>query len=218
MIEINLLPKELQWKRFSFALDKKLVGLLAVGIVIVLGLAGYSFILQVGKISSLQKNIANYKAETEQFAPEIAKIDDINVKKGQLMARMTAIELLDRNREYWVGLMQDIIGRVPEYLWLTSIQEASAAAAGKTQPAGAPAGSVKSTIEGFSFSLNALATFIVRLKKSEIMSNIEITSIALQETEETKAYLFRLTCDFNTPKAEAPAEGAPAAGIAGGQF
>jgi len=218
MIEINLLPKELQWKRFSFALDKKLVVLLVIGAVVILGLAGYSFVLQAGKISGLEKNIANYKAESDQYAAEIAKIDDINMKKEQIMARMTAIELLDRNRDYWVNTLEDMIRRVPEYLWLTSVQEASAAATTRNQQGTAAKAPGKSTIEGFSFSLNALATFIVRLKKSEILSNVEITSITLEETEETKAYLFMLTCDFNAPKTESPSEGGVAVGSAGGQF
>lgn len=216
MIEINLLPKELQWKRFRFSLDKKLVVLLIAGVVIILGLAGFSFILQAGKISSFEKNIANYKAEADRFAPEIQKIDDINLKKTQILARMTAIELLDRNRDYWVGLMQDLVRRVPEYLWLTSVQEASASAAAKA-PGTAPA-VTKSSLEGFSYSLNALATFIVRLKKSDILRNIEISSITLQETEKAKAYFFKLTCDFSAPQVAAPSESAQATGAAGSQF
>lgn len=217
MIEINLLPKELQWKRFRFSLDKKLVALLIVGVVVILGLAGFSFLLQAGKISTLQKNIANYKAEADKFAPEIQKIDEINLKKTQIVARMTAIELLERNREYWVDLMQDMVKRIPEYLWLTNVQQASAGAAAKTASSATPA-SVKSSIEGFSYSLNALATFIVRLKKSEIFKNIEISSITLQETEKAKAYSFKLTCDFSVPQAAAPTESAQATGAAGSQF
>lgn len=220
MIEINLLPKELQWKRFSFKLDKKLVVLLSAGGVIILAMAAYSFILQAAQISTYQKNIANYRAEAEQFADEIKKIDDINQKKDQIVARMTAIELLDRNRGYWVGLMEDLIRRVPEYLWITSVREATAGTVASTSAPSstAPAAAARSSIEGFAFSLNAVATFIVRLKKSDIFTNIEISSVNLEETQNSRAYAFKLNCDFNAPTPAVPTETAQAPGKAGSQF
>ncbi len=216
MIEINLLPKELQWKRFSFQLDKKLVILLVAGVVVLSGLAGYSYVIQAGKITTYETTIASLKAEAEQYADEIKQIDEMNTMITQMTARMTAIEILDRNRDYWVDLLEDLIKRVPEYLWLTSVRDASSAVVSKTP--GKTAAPAKSTIEGFSFSLNALATFIVRLKKSDILKNIEISLINLEQTDKTKAYFFKLTCDFNTPETVAPTETAQVKGTAGGQF
>ena len=217
MIEINLLPKELQGRRFSFKLDKKLVILLVSGVLVLLGLAAYSFVFQAGQIVAFEENIAKYKAEADQFAVEIKKIDDINNQKVQITARMTAIEILNRNRGYWVDLLEDMVKRVPEYLWLTSVQEASATATAGRTPGAAPV-PTKSSIEGFSFSLNALATFIVRLKKSDVFKNIEIASINLEETDLTKAYFFKLTCDFNPPETAAPTEAVKPSGSVGGQF
>jgi Tfp pilus assembly protein PilN len=220
MIEINLLPKELQWRRFRFSLDKKLVVLLVAGLILILGMAAYSFVFQASQISTYKKNIASYKAETEKFAAEIKKIDEIKLKNEQITARMTAIEMLTRNQDYWVNLLEDMVRRIPEYLWLTSVQEASAVTASRTQTGAAAAAPSKSSIEGYSFSLNALATFIVRLKKSEIFHNIEISSITLQETEKAKAYFFKLTCDFDVPQLAVQTESTtqPATGTAGSQF
>jgi Tfp pilus assembly protein PilN len=218
MIEINLLPKELQWKRFRFTVDKKLLILLGVGAGVVLCLAAYSYVYQAGKISTIRDNIVAYRMEADQYAAEIKKIDEIAAKNEQVLARISAVKILDRNRDYWVGLLQDVIKRVPEYLWLIDLQEGSAAtvarpASGTTAPVPS-----SSTIEGFAFSLNAVATFIVRLKKSDILSNIEVSSIILQETEKSRAYLFKLTCNFNAPGTPAPTETAPTPGTAGGQF
>ena len=217
MIEINLLPKELQWKRFSFKLDKKLVILMVTGAIVLLALAGYSFVYQAGQIDTYHKNIASLKAEADQFSEEIKQIEDMNAMITQMTARMTAIEILDRNRGYWVDLLEDVIKRVPDYLWLTSVKDAAATVVASRTPGQAAAPS-KSTIEGFSFSLNAMATFIIRLKKSDIIKNVEISSINLEEAEETKAYFFKLTCDFNAPAVAAPSEVAQAKGTAGGQF
>jgi len=200
MIEINLLPRDLQKKRFSFKLDKNIVLVLS-GCVALLGsMALYSFVFQAGKYSNLEKQLQISRAETARYSSEIAKIDEITQKKEQILARMSAVQLLDRNREYWVTFMGDLAGRIPEYVWLTAFKQAPAVttAAAPGTPNAKPALPSKSTIEGYSFSLNALATFLVRIKKSDLFDNIEIASVKLQEIEKANAYNFRLTCDLIT--------------------
>jgi type IV pilus assembly protein PilN len=204
MIEINLLPKDLQRSRFNVKLDKNLVLALS-GCVALLGvMAIYSYFFQARALTSLEKRVAISQAETAKYTSEIVKIDEISRKKEQILARMTSIQLLDKNREYWVTLMEDLAGRVPEYVWLTSIKQASepspaaAATTPNNQQATAVIASSKSSLEGYSFSLNALATFLVRLKKSDYFANIEIASIKLQQLEKADAYNFKLNCDLVT--------------------
>jgi Tfp pilus assembly protein PilN len=176
MIEINLLPKDLQRSRFHVKLDKNLVMVLS-GCVAMIGvMAIYSYFFQAQTLSTLDKQLAISKAETAKYTSEIVKIDEISKKKEQILARMTTIQLLDKNREYWVSLLGDLAGRVPEYVWLTSIRQAPEATpvtpsapnspAPAAQPATMASGS-RSTLEGYSFSLNAMATFLIRLKKSD---------------------------------------------------
>jgi Tfp pilus assembly protein PilN len=200
MIEINLLPKDLQKKRLSFKLDKNIVLALSGCIALIGVMALYSFVFQAGKYADLEKQLQISKAETAKYASEIVKIDEITKKKEQILARMSSIQVLDRNREYWVTLMEDLAGRVPEYVWLSSLKQAPSAPT-TTPPAGTQAAAItvsKSSIEGYSFSLNALATFLVRLKKSDMFSNIEIASVKLQEIEKANAYNFKLNCDLVT--------------------
>jgi type IV pilus assembly protein PilN len=208
MIEINLLPKDLKRGRLNFKLDKNLVMVLS-GCVALLGvMAVYSYFIQAHTLSTLDKQLAISRAETAKYTSEIVKIDEISKKKEQILARMSTIQLLDKNREYFVSLMEDLASRVPEYVWLTGIKQAPQTppaapvttpnAANGQQVAVAPV-AAKSTLEGYSFSLNALATFLVRLKKSEYFANVEISSIKLQDLEKANAYNFRLNCDLVTP-------------------
>jgi Tfp pilus assembly protein PilN len=199
MIEINLLPKDLQKKRLSFKLDKNIVLALSGCIALIGVMALYSFVFQAGKYADLEKQLQISKAETAKYASEIAKIDEITKKKEQILARMSSIQVLDRNREYWVTLMADLAGRVPEYVWLSSLKQAPSALTTPPAPGTAAVASIsKSSIEGYSFSLNALATFLVRLKKSDMFTNIEIASVKLQEIEKANAYNFKLNCDLVT--------------------
>jgi type IV pilus assembly protein PilN len=186
MIEINLLPKDLKRGRLSFKLDRNLVMAFS-GAAALLGvMLIYSFFFQQRTISSLEKQLAISKAETSKYTSEIVKIDEIGKKKEQILARMTTIQLLDKNREYWVSLLEDLAPRPPN----------AAPAANTSQTAS------KSTIEGYSFSLNSLATFLIRLKKSDYVDKIEISSIKLQQVEKAEAYNFKLNCDLVTPAAE----------------
>jgi Tfp pilus assembly protein PilN len=200
MIEINLLPRDLQKKGFSFKLDKNIVMVLSACVGLLGVMVLYSFVFQAGQYADLEKELQIARAETARYAPEIAKIDEIGKKKEQILERMSSIEVLDRNREYCVTLMEDLAGRIPEYVWLTVVKQAPSApapapAAAQAQPPQQQAAvSARSSIEGYSFSLNALATFLVRLKKSDLITNIELASVKLQEIEKANAYNFRLTC------------------------
>jgi Tfp pilus assembly protein PilN len=226
MIEINLLPKDLKRSRISFKLDKNLVMVLS-GCVALLGvMVIYSFFFQTRTMATLEKQLAISKAETTKYSSEIAKIDEISRKKEQILARMTAIQKLDKNREYWVSLLEDLAPRVPEYVWLTVIRQAPAAGTAPNAPKGTAtppqpvqASASKSSIEGYSFSLNSLATLLVRLKKSDYFENIEINSIKLQQIDKAEAYNFKLNCDLVTPAVEnLDVQTAQAAGIMQYQF
>lgn len=215
MIEINLLPKELQYKRFALSVDKNVIFILVGGLAIAGLLVVYSFVFQAGKLNSLESDILQAENETAKYSAEIQKIEDISLKKTQIVARMSAIQLLDQNRNYWVKLLEDLVRRVPDYVWLTSVEQNPAVGGQPGVPA-AQAGIAKSTIEGYSFSLNAFATFLVRLKKSDMFNDIELTSIKLEETDQAKAYSFKITCNFAMPELPAAtmetAQSAPAAG------
>jgi len=224
MLEINLLPKELQHRRFGFKPDKKLINVIAGGVAIALVLFLYSYFFQITALNDLQTEIADYERQRAEYMIEIKKIEDIELKSKQILARQHAIMTLDTSRDYWVKLLEDLIRRVPEYVWITTFDQATAAAV----PAAAPGqpntrrvsvGSSKTQINGYSFSLNSLATFIIRLKKSETFNDVEITSIKLQETDKAKAYSFELTCNLVAPGLEVvTTETAPQTTSAGTQF
>lgn len=200
MIEINLLPKELQYKRFGFSINKNIIYLIISGLTITAMLVAYSFIFQANKIMSLEDEIMMAQSETAKYTGEISRIEDITLKKDQIVARKTAIQVLDQNRNYWVKLLEDLVRRVPDYVWLTNVEQSSQIGMAQAGGAQGQAQGAKSIIEGYSFSLNAFATFLVRLKKSAIFEDIELISVKLQETDKAKAYFFKLTCNFAMPE------------------
>lgn len=207
MIEINLLPKELQKRGGGLALPKTagymLAGLAGLAVV----LAGLTF-MQKQRISALDRKIADAKVREAKMQKDIQLVDALTDLKSKILERMSAIEGLDQNRSAYVRFLEDMGGRIPDYLWLSNFREGQnvppPAATGQNQPVSP--GGAKTVIEGFSYSLNSLATFMIQAKKSPFLKNIELMYAKEQKIDNTRLYSFQLTCDLTMVPEEVPAD------------
>lgn len=212
MIEINLLPKELRKKRGLFALKKNTAYFFGAGGVLIILLIFIS-ILQGIKVQSLNRRISDAQRRKEELKESIRLVDALGELKNKILQRLSAIETLDKDRSTWIDIMEDLSSRVPDYLWLTGFKEnppvtpkASTAQTTegeettntlKTTPAQAvPALHKTVIIDGYAFSLNSLATFMINLMRSRYFNNIELGFIKLAELEKQKAYSFQLTSEL----------------------
>ncbi len=211
MIEINLLPKELRKKRGVFSLKKTSAYFLgAAGVLIVLLI--FITILQGIKVQGLNRKIADAQKRREELKESIRLVDALGEIKNKILQRLSAIESLDKDRSTWVDIMEDLSSKVPDYLWLSSFKEtppavsptanvpaaqtgaADTAKAAQTQVA--PVSHKRVTIDGYSFSLNSLATFMINLMRSDYFDNVELNYIKLAELDKQRAYSFQLVTDL----------------------
>jgi len=213
MIEINLLPKELRKRKGVFTLKKNTAYLLgAVGVLIVLLI--FITIIQSVRIQGLNRKIAEAQKRKEELKESIRLVDALGELKNKILQRLSAIESLDKDRSTWIEIMEDLSSRVPDYVWLTTFKENPPAvtSASGAQPTTAQEGMTDTlstdqtqvpailgrniTIQGYSFSLNSLATFMINLMRSKYIKNVELGYIKLAELEKQKAYSFQLTSDL----------------------
>ena len=243
MLEINLLPKEYQKRKFRLSLEKNAIYVVGAGVGVLVLLGAYSFLFQIMPVQKIGKQIITYQQEEANFKPQIAKIDSLNELKQRIVTRMTAIDILDRNRDIWIDICTDIGSRISDYLWLTEFKQLVAEAPATAKPVSSEEGEArpaqpqkgpalgpivpelkKATIKGRSFSLNSIATLIVRLKKSPHFKNIELTSIKLIEDQTAEAYEFVINSNLMLSKTEKAGIEDPAGGglagsmTAGSQF
>jgi Tfp pilus assembly protein PilN len=198
MIRINLLPREYQKKKFSLSLERNTLYVIGGGVAILIILAAYSLFFQVMPIRSLDKAIMTFRQDAEKYADEIKLVNELNAQKDLILTRMGTIEELDRGREVWVNLVSDLSSRLTDYLWITKFGMGGGGE--RSQQANATS---RTVIEGQSFSLNSLATFLVRLKRSPSLSNIDLVSITLEEDtggneggRPYESYHFTIQCDL----------------------
>jgi Tfp pilus assembly protein PilN len=199
MIEINLLPKELKRKGRGIAFDKNLIYVGAVvGILVILFVVVSIF--QSLKLKALDGKIAVAKRKTEELRKTIDLVDALADLKDKLLRRMSAIETLEENRATWVNILEDLSERVPEYLWLSLLKEEETvpeSPAGQADSSGQTTQPVspkrKVNIEGYTYSINSLASFLIQLMRSDYFRNMELEFIKKSEMEKQKTFAFGLS-------------------------
>lgn len=201
MVEINLLPKEFQKKGLSLSFDKTFLYVLGAAAALILIMAAVS-IYQSFQLGSIDDKIEIAQAKTDAYKDEIAQIDNLNALKEKVLARMKAIKILDKNRTYWVSLLSDLTGRIPSHVWLTGFVQAGAKDTGKKNVIKGQdaenAASKNTVLEGYTFSLNALAAFLIQLNRSDYFDNLSISNIKLEDVEDRAMYNFKINCELIT--------------------
>jgi Tfp pilus assembly protein PilN len=216
MIEINLLPKDYRKGSGSFSLGKAGVYVVAGALGMVVLLAGITF-YQMHQLSQLENNIEKANQRAEMLRQDIRVVDALMDVKSKIQRRMTAVERLDRHRSTWVRIMADFARNVPEFVWLGEFKEieppkpkADATKDAKTKNAANEEKSPQIAsdllpptqpveIRGYSFTLNALAAFMIKMMRSDYFDEVELvdsrdTTFAQADS---KAYTFMVTANVH---------------------
>jgi Tfp pilus assembly protein PilN len=205
MIKINLLPKEMR-RPSGLGIPKSAVIGAAATVVILMVLAAVTAV-QAYRVHAIDGKIAEVRRQAERMREDIVLVDRLVDVKTKVLSRLAAIETLDRGRERWVMILDELAGRVPDFLWLTAFRPATptGAKSGINSPSAAvptdttaPAELLMS-IEGYSFTLNGLANFLLELNSSDYFAQPQLNFAKLIEVEDQRAYNFSLSCRLEEP-------------------
>ncbi len=207
MIEINLLPKDYRKGSGSFSLGKVGMYVVAGSIGLVILLAGITF-YQVNELSQLEENIDKANQRAEMLRQDIRVVDALMDVKNKIHRRMTAVEKLDRHRSTWVRILADFARNVPEFVWLGEFKELV-----PVQPKKDPAAKAKDEqpelvstqlpasqpveIRGYTFTLNALAAFMIKMMRSDYFDEVELVDSRDTTFVDNKAYTFMVTANVH---------------------
>jgi Tfp pilus assembly protein PilN len=209
MIEINLLPKDYLKGSRSFSFGKAGLYAVAAAVAIVIALIAATF-YQVRQLDTLQTNIERANERAAMLQRDIKVVDALTDVKNKINRRMEAVERLDRHRTVWVRILEDVAADVPDFVWLSGFREKSpdkpkasdrkpagnqppqkepeVAAVADTMPAFRPV-----EVEGYAYTLNALAAFMISMMRSDFFDGVELvkseeTNFKSQESQ--RAYNF----------------------------
>lgn len=216
MIEVNLLPKDYLKRSSGLALGKSGRYVVIAAAAVILAMAGTT-IYQMRQLDDLQAKIERGNERAAMLQKDIRLVDALTDIKGKITLRMEAVEKLDRHRSVWVRILQDVAANVPEFVWMAGFTQkkvtaAPAAAPNKTgmpnpnsQPAPADTMKVETLpavqpveIEGYAFTLNSLAAFMISLMRSNYFDGVEL--VKSEETifeDDEKAYNFVIAANVH---------------------
>ncbi len=202
LININLLPKQYAKRSGKITLGKH-------GIYFIVATAGVLVLFaiitgwQLYKINELKGQMEVANARTMQLQKDIALVDALMDIKAKITNRLEAVERLDRHRSAYVRILEDLAGNVPDFVWLSRFGEvakkpaaASDTTAGTTQVQTQPQ-VIPAEIEGFTFTLNALASFMIKMMRSSYFDEVDLVETEEIAIDKQKAYNFKVTCNVH---------------------
>jgi Tfp pilus assembly protein PilN len=213
MIKINLLPKGFQKRSIDFSLGKKGLYAVVAAAAIVVMLIGVTM-FQKYQLSQLDENIEKAQQRAAMLEKDIKIVDALTDVKNKISLRMSAVERLDSHRSSWVKLLEDIARNVPEFVWMGKFKEKPLQVAtaepskdakkdaskksATTKPAKSSEPTIRNAeIEGYAFTLNALASFMIKMMRSDYFDNVELLATNEMDIQKKKVYRFMLSCDVH---------------------
>jgi Tfp pilus assembly protein PilN len=191
MIRINLLPQEARRRSGAggFHIDKaKVIPVAVLGVALLACTS--TMMIQGAKLSSLERDVAQARAESEQYRKTIDLINEMVAKEQELNRRLALVDQLDRNRFRTVKVMDEMARRVPRYMWLTALKNISPQ---------------KVAIEGYAFSNLVVSDLMTSLDDSDLFDGTELSVAKRKLVEGQNAVSFTVTSSVNDGPGAPPA-------------
>ena len=207
MARINLLPWRAERRKARQKEFVSMLGLAALGGVLA------SFLIATyysGRISNQTGRNEYLRAEITKVDTQIKEIEELDKKKGKLLARKEVIEQLQANRSQMVHLFDSLVRTIPDGVTLTSIKQE---------------GEIL-TLGGRSQSNARVSTYMRNLEGSGWMTSPDLNVIEAKAGNAGLPYEFNLKVKLANPNAPKDEDGdgkpdaapaaAPSAPAAGG--
>jgi type IV pilus assembly protein PilN len=163
MIHINLLPiKEAQ--RAIGRRQQLSVALLSVSVALLVMVIPYA--LQGRRITQLDRDIGQLKAEIERYNAQTREVHDLEKKRTELQAKLKVIDELKQKRVGPVRMLEDLSAATPQKLWLVNFGEANGQA----------------TITGMALDNQTIAAFMRSLQSSPYFYDVDLVETAQSDT------------------------------------
>jgi len=149
MIKINLIPVKEKKKRTELLAIFAIAG---VGLLLSLALGGY-YLKKRTVLKNLEVEIEKITEESKAYEEKIREIKELEAKEASLNSFKTTIRNISEVQRKVVVAVDGFANHLPEGVWMTSL----------TQKTGVE--SSKFTLQGFSFSLRGMETYLESLQK-----------------------------------------------------
>ena len=180
MIRINLLPVRAARKKEEVQRQLVVFALLLAAVLLI----------GVGYLQTQRSSLARVQQENLLLEEEIAnlkkiigEVDEYKAQQALLEKKLQVIASLKANKTGPVHLLDELAIRIPEKLWLESIEESGG----------------RISLRGVSINNEVIATFMNKMEESEYFRDVYLVSIQAREDDEIKLKEFTITCRLIVP-------------------
>jgi len=230
MIEINLLPgqkrKAAGGPKFrvpdfrqvmSNVKDPWLLAAIAAAVLFGGGNGAY-YLINNTRLNRLETDLVGVKAEMQRFNAVAAQKRQAERSRDSLAAELSIIKGIDADRYVWPHLLDEITKALPQYTWVTQVQNLSAAPGGAASAAGATtttgttttgtgatggaptatsAGSdVHVSVDGRTVDIQAYTTFLRQLAASPWITEVTATRATTVIEQDRPVTEFNITLRY----------------------
>lgn len=180
MRPVNLLPARYR-PRTAGSGDSK-TSYIALGALALLVLAVFGYVTTANKVSSSNSEIAQTRQRITAAQTQAVTFQEFGDFAGIKEARLTAVKSLATARIDWERLFRELAHVLPESVWLTEFQSASAEAdgGGELQPT--------LSLKGCAKDHEQVADAMVRLRELHVAEDVELTSTLAGEKPEPTGF------------------------------
>jgi type IV pilus assembly protein PilN len=160
MLQINLLPVREVRKRF----ETRQIMLQLVLVLILTSAAIGAFQTRLSsQVARTQARIQQMDKDIAQFKPQLEQVEGFKNKKKELEKKIAVIESLDKQRRGPVRLMAELSDRIPDRVWLTSLET----------------NGTQLKLKGESIDNELVAVFVRNLGESKYLTDVDLEGTKL---------------------------------------
>jgi Tfp pilus assembly protein PilN len=229
MIEINLLPgagKKARGKAGGPDVGGKVASaasqlkepyliLCVVSLVLAGGVIGFMYTQQDAKNSELTATEQKNVQDSTRYAAVLREKKKAETQRDSVMHQLNIIKTIDNNRFVWPHVMDEISRAMPQYTWLTALEQTSAVTVvgsvdtttkskkKKAEMEDEPAPKLTFRIAGNTVDIQALTRFMKLLEASPFIQNVQLekSDVALVDGKDVTE--FSLSAEYQTPDSTA---------------
>lgn len=202
MIEINLLPGAQRKRRSSFRMPVALpklenlpefdgwVAFILAAWVVAPAIGGWLFLDVRAQKEELTVAIEEARQDSIRFARIIEANERLTARRDTIAQKLEIIQEVDAGRYIWAHVMDEVSGALPEYTWLSGLQQVQ----GGAQPV--------FQIRGYTGNTFALTRFMEQLETSPFIRAVQLTSSERNEVEGRRMFAFILEASYEEPPAD----------------
>jgi len=197
MRAVNLLPRDHAQKKSS--VKKEQIPFVVGGCVglLVTAILASQYLSQSGKIATERQTLGDLKAQLAALpAPPPGPTPGETKLAGEQKTRLDALNAALASRVAWDRVLREFSLVLPGDVWLTQLSLKSPTSPGTGQPPEASSAPTGFTMEGKTYSHDAVARLLSRLSVVPDLTNVQLVSSAVSSTNGQTVVTFNIAADI----------------------